>query len=250
MRLLFLTALVSGALILSVGCGESKSGEAEAKADAAPAEEQTTDQSADGVPDQTQAEEKTRPKAPPARAGETKATDPKATEPGTVEIPSGMNLVIELQETIETGQVESGDNFSATLAEAVVVSDVTVFAAGSPVTGLIEKAVASGRLKTDAELALRILEIDGVPISSDIIEERAASHADRNKKLIDGGAIVGGIIGAIKGKNVKGAIVGAAAGAAAGTGAAVLTGKKNLKYESGTIMLFTLAEPVRVEIEK
>ncbi|MCH7879184.1 MAG: hypothetical protein IH914_07720, partial [candidate division Zixibacteria bacterium] len=113
-----------------------------------------------------------------------------------------------------------------------------------------EKAVASGRLKTDAELALRILEIDGVPISSDIIEERAASHADRNKKLIGGGAIVGGIIGAIKGKNVKGAIVGAAAGAAAGTGAAVLTGKKNLKYESGTIMLFTLAEPVRVEIEK
>ncbi|MCH7879698.1 MAG: hypothetical protein IH914_10350, partial [candidate division Zixibacteria bacterium] len=111
MRLLFLTALVSGALILSVGCGESKSGEAEAKADAAPAEEQTTDQSADGVSDQTQAEEKTRPKAPPARAGETKATDPKATEPGTVEIPSGMNLVIELQETIETGQVESGDNF-------------------------------------------------------------------------------------------------------------------------------------------
>ncbi len=258
-RLLFLSALYLGLLIVTAGCGKSQSGEAEANTDATSAEEQTSDQSPAEVSDQTadsksetptekpagkarhtHAEEKTEPEAPPEKTVDTK----------TVEIPSGTNLVVELDETIETGQTQTGDKFSATLVDALVISNEIVFSAGAPVTGFVENAIGSGRLKTDAELVLRIVEIDGVPINTDVIEDKAASHADRNKKLIGGGAIVGGIIGAIKGKDVNGAIIGATAGAAAGTGAAILTGKKNLKYEPGPVMQFTLADPVTVEVEK
>jgi len=248
-RLLFLSALFSTLLIAAVGCGKSQSGETDANTDATSAEEQTVDQSADEISDQTADSEADKPAGKAKHSHAEEESDPGEPSAKTVEIPSGVELVIELDETLETGQTQTGDKFSATLVDALVISNEIVFSAGAPVTGFVEKAVGSGRLKTDAELVLTIVEIDGVSIKTDAIEDKAASHADRNKKLIGGGAIVGGIIGAIKGKDVKGAIIGAAAGAAAGTGAAILTGKKNLKYESGTLIQFTLTEPVTVEIE-
>ncbi len=176
----------------------------------------------------------------------------KPTKPSTVTIaiPAGMNVVISLTETIETGQNNTGDRFSGTLVDPIVINGRTVFAKGTMVNGTILNAVGSGRLKTDAELSLTLQSIAEMEIQTDVIEDKASSHADRNKKLIGGGALIGGVLGALKGKNVKGAIKGAVAGAAAGTGAAALTGKKNLRYDAGTLLQFTLAEPAKATVLK
>ncbi|MFQ5606692.1 MAG: hypothetical protein ACE5GA_02000 [Candidatus Zixiibacteriota bacterium] len=271
----FLVIMMASALLaLAIGCGKSQSGERQTETDVAtaetPADGQSAAESADNsavsseqsAENNTPAGNRTTEKTPTETAQAAKQsprTDPnppvkpkprqKTPRSQTAEIPAGMNLVIELGEDVETGQIKTGDSFSATLVEPVIISEKTIFAKSAPVTGYVLKAVASGRLKTDAELALRLTEVDGVAITTDVIEDKAASHKDRNKKLIGGGAIVGGIIGAVKGKDVKGAVVGAAAGAAAGTGAAVLTGKKNLKYEAGMLLQFTLSEPVKVEVK-
>ncbi|MCH9032237.1 MAG: hypothetical protein IIB00_08270 [candidate division Zixibacteria bacterium] len=171
-------------------------------------------------------------------------------EPQTVEleVPSGMNIAITLVDEIESGQNQTGDKFRATLDEDIVIGGRTVFAAGSEVEGLIEKAVGSGRLKTDAELKITLKYLDGQEIFTNSIEDKGSSHKKRNKELIGGGAIAGGILGALKGKDIKGAIIGAAAGAAIGAGAATLTGKQNLRYEPGTKLSFALTEPIIVEM--
>ncbi len=176
-----------------------------------------------------------------------KPTKPKTI---TVAIPAGMNVVISLTEDIETGQNNTGDSFSGTLVDPIVIDGRTVFAEGTIVNGTILNAVASGRLKTDAALSLTLQSIAETDVQTDVIEDKASSHADRNKKLIGGGALVGGVLGALKGKNVKGALKGAVAGAAVGTGAAALTGKKNLRYDAGTMLQFTLAESAKATVLK
>ena len=178
---------------------------------------------------------------------ETPTTPP---EPQTVEVevPAGMSIVVALVDEIESGQNQTGDKFRATLDQDIVIGGRTVFAAGSAVEGLIENAVGSGRLKTDAELKITLKYLEGQEIFTNSIEDKGSSHKKRNQELIGGGAIAGGILGALKGKDVKGAVIGAAAGAAVGAGAATLTGKKNLRYESGTKMSFALTEPIIVEM--
>ena len=195
---------------------------------------------------QTEAAKETLTKNPTKKPTK-KPSEAKTT---TVEIPAGMNIVIALNEAIETGKINTGDAFGGTLVDSIVINGKEIFPSGSQVTGTVLNAVGSGRLKTDAELSLTLTQVGDVDVQTDVIEDKASSHKDRNKKLIGGGAIVGGILGAIKGKNVKGAIVGAAAGAAAGTGAAALTGKQNLRYDSGTLLQFTLTESAKAPVKK
>jgi hypothetical protein len=254
-------ALVLAMLVLFVGCGQQSETKNEAPDDKT-TDMQITEQEESGEAKdkhaETHAKEAVAKKA--ASEAEHSKTDhskqetltKKPSKPNTVTvaIPAGMNVVISLTETIETGQNSTGDSFSGTLVDPIVIAGKTVFTSGTKVRGTILNAVGSGRLKTDAELSLTLQRIANVDVQTDVIEDKASSHADRNKKLIGGGALIGGVLGALKGKNVKGAITGAAAGAAAGTGAAALTGKKNLRYEEGTLLQFTLAKPAQATIPR
>ncbi len=196
--------------------------------------------------------EETQQKPEPKTEAPKPKTETKPKPPTTVaiEVPSGMSLPITLGSDLETGKTQAGDTFTATLDSAIVVEGRTIFPAGSVVEGTVTKAVASGRLKTEAEISMTLTSIDGKAVTTSAIEDKAASHKSRNTKIIGGSAVVGGIIGAIKGKDVKGAVLGAAVGAAAGTGVAALTGKQDLKYASGSKLLFTLTEPVSVTVPK
>ncbi len=249
-RILPRTLVMLFAIGFVVGCGQQSDTETKAEAETI-VEAETQPASADSKESMGKATESTTETT-------TETQTPKPHEPHepakaktvTVKIPAGMNIVISLVDALETGQIASGDEFSAVLVDPIVIGSRTVYPAGTAVTGKITNAVASGRLKTDAEMSLTLQSIADLDVQTDVIEDKAASHADRNKKLIGGGAIVGGILGALKGKDVKGAIAGAAAGAAAGTGAAALTGKKNLLYEAGTMLQFTLAESAKATVLK
>lgn len=232
---------LSALFIFAVACGSDQAKE-------------TADSGAE-TDDQTTSEqiEETATEAKTETSGETETEikEPAAPqEPETVEIeiPAGMSIVVALVDEIKTGENQTGDIFRATLDEDIVIGGKTVFAAGSRVEGLIENAVGSGRLKTDAELKITLKYLEGQEIFTNSIEDKGSSHKKRNQELIGGGAVVGGILGALKGKDVKGAIIGAAAGAAIGVGAATLTGKDNLRYEPGTKLSFSLSEPLIVEM--
>jgi len=245
------TAILMLALFALVSaCGQQSQTDTGAKNTDTATEQESAKQTESETPVETTAETNTDNHSQTETAKETLTKKPSGTKTATVEIPAGMNIVISLDEAIETGQISAGDAFSGTLVDSIVIDGKEIFSSGWKVTGTILNAVGSGRLKTDAELSLTLTQVGDVDVQTDAIEDKASSHKDRNKKLIGGGAIVGGILGAIKGKNVKGAIVGAAAGAAAGTGAAALTGKQNLRYDSGTLLQFTLLESVKAPVKK
>lgn len=192
------------------------------------------------------AEKKTEPKI--------KATEaPKPKAPTYVTLPEGTPIVITLIDSIDTDVQTTGMEFSAELAEPVVVNGRTLFEAGAMATGVLTKVVESGHLKTPAELEFALNAIQDnagnwIAITSDTIYEKKASHTGKEVALIGGGAVVGGIIGKLT-KKKGGTAIGAATGAAAGTAAAAAAGKQDIVHHAGEAVTFTLKQSTEVAIK-
>ncbi len=159
-------------------------------------------------------------------------------------------IPVRLIDTISSARNQSGDTFMASLDADLVSDGTVVFPRNSKVEGVVTRAVASGRLKTPAELAVTLTRItapDGrsARIETNVIGERAKSHNKHNAELIGGGAGVGALIGAIAGKG-KGAAIGALVGAGAGTGGAYATGKKDISFASESRLTFRLRNDLTV----
>ncbi len=155
-------------------------------------------------------------------------------------IPSGTEIHVRLQNQLDTGQTNSGQTFSATVTEPVVVSGRTLLARGARVNGRVVEAVGSGRLKRPASITLELTQVAGSSISTEPLRIDAKSHLLRNVGIIGGETAAGAIIGsAADGK--KGAAVGAAIGAGAGTATAYMTGKKEIVLPVETALTFVVA---------
>ncbi len=169
-----------------------------------------------------------------------------------VEVATGTELSVTLDQAIATDVNKSGEGFSATVSEPVVVNSKTVIPKGATVKGTIVEAVESGRLKGVAvlRLALNSVTVDGkgYDIKTASLSRRGQAHTKRNVGMIGGGAGAGAAIGAIAGGG-KGAAIGAAVGAGAGTAGAAATGKKDIKLAPETPLKFKLSEPVTVQVK-
>jgi len=154
-------------------------------------------------------------------------------------IPAGTNVTVRLGQTISSASAKSGDNWSGTLVEPIVVSGRTVARKGAPVVGKVVEAKASGRLSGKALIELQVTSINGIQVISDTFSSEGGGHAGRNAKAIGGTAAAGAVIGALAGGG-KGAAIGAGAGAAAGTTGAAITGKKDIRFPVETVLEFTI----------
>lgn len=150
-------------------------------------------------------------------------------------------IKIYLQDKLDTANAQAGDTFTGTLAHDVIVNGRVIGRKGDRVNGRVEKAVASGRLKTPAEIHLRLVSVERRSrknrVEAGDLAIKAGSHKKRNLAMIGGGAAAGAIIGAITGGK-KGALIGSAIGAGAGTAGALLTGKKNIVLPPETLLVF------------
>jgi hypothetical protein len=167
------------------------------------------------------------------------AAEPKLT------IPAGTTLPITLKEGVSASESEVGSEFSATLAEPVVVEGKTVLQKGSPVLGRVVDAHKSGRVKGRASLSLALTSVvhDGKPVS---VETRtyvgvAKSTKKRDAAVIGGAAGVGAAVGAIAGGG-KGAATGAAIGGAGGSGVVLSTRGEDVHYPPETRLNFVLSK--------
>jgi hypothetical protein len=164
------------------------------------------------------------------------------------EIPAGTSVTIRLIDAIDSRENKTGDEFDATLAEALVVNGAEVAPRGADAKVRLVEEKESGRLtgRTELSVALVSLSLQGreIPLESSVVEQQSGSQtADTGKRA----AVVGGIgavIGAIAGGG-KGAAIGAGAGAAAGAGSQVFTKGQRVQIPSETLLTFTL--PNRVE---
>ncbi len=181
----------------------------------------------------------------PASSAHREAAPPP--QPQTVVIDAGTVLTITLDQTISTTNSNSGDQFTASLAEPIAAQGMEIFPRGTRATGTVVQASPAGRLKGGALLALSLdsLTLNGQRIAIQTSEFEEAGKGRGKRTLIGGGggAAFGAIVGALAGGG-KGAAIGALAGGGAGTAGAAFTGKRDITLPAETRLHFKLTQPL------
>jgi hypothetical protein len=239
------TVCLAGFLFLG-GCNKGP-------APAAPAAAPDTSQAVPAAPPPAGAPAAGAPAAPPPPGTAMTAAPPPpaaamtaaAPAPPPLVVPRSTSLVVRMGETVSAKDNSVGDSFSGVLAQSVVVRGVSVFKAGTPVTGTVTASKGQGRFKGDGALGITIRRVGNYTVSTTNYEKTANGKGKRTAGFIGGGGGGGALIGGLAGGG-KGALIGGLLGAGAGTAGAVFTGNKNVSVPAETVVTFTLEEPLTV----
>lgn len=178
--------------------------------------------------------ESARPAAPASAADASLATAPVAPAAKTaparapnrvrLNVPAGTLLPLRMQTTLSSATSKEGDPALAVLSEDVPL-DGFKLDQGAEVRGRVLTAIAAKRVKGQARLVVGFDTVmkngEKLSITTEAIDNMAASTIGKDKKIIAGGAVGGLIVGAIA-NGKKGAAIGTVVGAAAGTGAVLV----------------------------
>jgi len=185
-------------------------------------------------------------------AGGSASSKPAASKPvkETITIPAGTGITVRLGETLSSKSSSTGQGFSATVAEPVVVDGKTVIEKGAAARGSVVDAKAMGHFKGGALLEVKLdsVTIEGkdTAVVTGMVARSVKGKGKRSAGFIGGGAGAGALIGALAGGG-KGAAIGAAAGAGAGTAGAAFTGNKEITLPAETALTFKLKQPIEVK---
>jgi hypothetical protein len=160
-----------------------------------------------------------------------------------VTIPVGTPLLIKLDKAVSSSD-KPGTKFSGVLQGNLSATGVDVAKAGSAVYGEVTDAKKAKRVRGKAAVvfALTQVNINGqlVPITTEPIEDIAASSTRKTAK----GAAAGAAVGAIADGGD-----GAAKGAAIGAGASALKKGESAGSGAGDLVEFKLAAPLSVTVK-
>ena len=145
----------------------------------------------------------------------------------------------------------SGDSFSAEVAEPVEVAGKVVVPSGAPASGHVVEVVPEGHFKGGARLRLALDSITAngtkYEIETGVLSRGLKGKGKRTAALIAGGAGGGALIGGLAGGG-KGALIGGLVGGGAGTAGAAYTGNKQIMLPAESALSFRLAQPVTVRM--
>jgi hypothetical protein len=182
--------------------------------------------------------------APPAQA--------PAPQPAPLVLPRGTRLEVRLNRTIDVKHTESGDRFTGSLAQPVVVGNTVAVPEGSGATGEVLLAHKRGRFKGQSTLALTLtrLDVNGTAyrIDTGTLARSKKGKGKRTAALIGGGAGMGMLIGGIATGGV-GLLVGGLAGGGAGALGAAFTGNRDLSIPAETVVTFRLQDALTLAPE-
>ena len=168
----------------------------------------------------------------------------------TITIPEGTVITVRTGEQLSSKDSQAGQNFSATVAEAVSLDGKVVIPEGATASGTVVDAKPLGRFKGGALLRLELTSVSVGGKSYDIattsVERTMKGKGKRSTVMIGGGAGAGALIGGLAGGG-KGALIGGLAGAGAGTAGAAFTGNKNIVIPAESALSFKLTKSVDVK---
>jgi hypothetical protein len=171
----------------------------------------------------------------------------------TVVIPTGTQVSVRTDQTIDSQVASVGQTFPAQIANDVTDnSGMVVIPRGSPAQLVIRQVSTGGGITgtSTLELDLASVTVNGRPymVSSESVRESGRQGIGANRRtaeMMGGGAALGTLIGAIAGGGT-GAAIGAAVGAAAGGTTQVLTKGNQVRVPAETVLNFQLDQPLRL----
>ncbi len=164
-------------------------------------------------------------------------------------IPTGTQIPIRIDQSIDVRIPSDGRVFTGTVAEDVMGRSNDVLIPRGARAELIVQNLDGDEGTVDLES----ISFDGrrymVNAEKYELSRRSGVGAnERTAKFVGGGALFGTLLGALAGGG-KGAAIGAAAGGAAGAGAQTVTRGKAVKVASETVLTFRLDEALRVAVD-
>jgi BON domain len=147
--------------------------------------------------------------------------------PPSLHMSSGTIVSVRLTQALSSDRNQTGDGFTATLEQPVVVNGWVVARRGQTVEGRVVSAQKAGRVKGTSKLEITLTELTLVnglqlPVQTRLIQASGGTTKGRDAQAIGTTTGVGAIIGAIAGEG-HGAAIGAGVGAAAGVAGVLLT---------------------------
>ncbi|HSW49993.1 MAG TPA: hypothetical protein VLH09_07455 [Bryobacteraceae bacterium] len=174
----------------------------------------------------------------------------------TFTLPSGAELPIRTNETIDSAKAAEGQLFAAEVSGDVLNSEgAVVIPKGAQAEVVIVSASQGGKIRGASDLVLSLASVTVRGRRHQLEASDVARHGKegvgankRTATYTGGGAAVGAIIGAIAGGG-KGAAIGAGAGAGAGALTQILTRGKAIRVPAESGLTFQLESPLTVAAE-
>jgi hypothetical protein len=170
----------------------------------------------------------------------------RTTTSGTVEVPSGTELDVRLQNALSTGTAQVEDRFEATTLVDLNVNGRTVIPAGSVMRGVVTAVEPAGRVNRTARMTVSFDQVTisgrAYPIRGTVTQAIEGEGIRGDVGRAGAGAAVGGLLGAVLG-GVKGAVLGAVIG---GGGTIAATEGKELDLPQGSVLRVRIDSPVQI----
>ena len=171
---------------------------------------------------------------------------PPPPPPQPVVVPAGTVLTVRLVQPLSSKTSQTGQTFSATMANPITIEGKTAIPEGAKVSGVVRDAKKAGRFKGGAALSLVLTSIvvegQRYNIVTDNASQETKGKGKRTAGLMAGGAGGGAAIGGLAGGG-KGAAIGALAGVTAGAiGAGVSGNNRDIELPSESALTFALMQ--------
>jgi hypothetical protein len=170
--------------------------------------------------------------------------------PASIDLPAGTDIRVRLDQDLGSKISQTGDSFSATVADDVIVNGTTAIARGSRADGTVIDAKPLGKFKGGAVLAVKLERVTtsygSYPVSTSSVQHSEKGKGKRTAVFAGGGAGLGALIGGLAGGG-KGALIGGLAGAGAGTAGGAMTGNKQIVLPAESLLTFKLEQPVHIQ---
>jgi len=174
--------------------------------------------------------------------------------PAVLNLNTGTILTVRVDQPLSSDHNKSGDTFTASLVQPLVVNGFIVASRGQTLVGRVADADKGGRVQGTSRLALELTElslVDGqqLPIRSQLMNYNAGTSIGRDATAIGATTAIGAVIGGAAAGGT-GAGIGAGAGALASTiGVLITRGHPTVVYPE-SVLTFRTVEPVSISTER
>ncbi len=210
-----------------------------------PSDQQSQPGEPAGPQNQPPAPVQANPPAPPAQ---------RPVVPDTLTLPAGAVIQIRTNDWLSSDRNHKGDEFTATLAQPIIVDGWVVMRRGQTVVGQVTDAQKAGRVKGVSRLQLDLNQltlVDGqlVPVQTTLLNASAGTSNGRDAAAVGVTTGAGAAIGAAAAGG-SGAAIGAGAGFVASIAGVLLTRGKPTVIPPEDVLTFRLENPMTFSTER